>query len=82
MKALLIAVVAVVAMAFAGWLTFSRSDENVSISVNTAEVKADTKQIVVAGEKLIDELSDVADKSVDAVEESVGDVAEEPATTE
>ena len=81
MKTLLIVVLAVVAMAFGGWLTFSSSDEDASITVNTAEVKEDTKKVVAAGEKLIDDLSEKADASVDAVKESVEKVTDESDTT-
>jgi hypothetical protein len=81
MKTLLIVVLAVVAMAFGGWLTFGSSDEDVSITVNTAEVKEDTKKVVAAGEKLIDDLSEKADASVDAVKASVEKATEEPDTT-
>ena len=81
MKTLLIVVLAVVAMAFGGWLTFGSSDEDVSITVNKAEVKEDTEKVVKAGEKLLDEISEKAAESVDTVKQSVDEVAEEPDTT-
>lgn len=80
MKTLLIIGFAVVAMALGGWLTFASSDEDVSITVNKAEVKEDTGKVVEAGEKLLDEISETAGKSVDAAKESVKEVTEESAT--
>ncbi len=71
MKMILISIVAVMGMVLCGWLTFASSDDVVSVSVDTAEVKKDTAKAVEAGEELIDKVSEVAGNAVEDTEEAV-----------
>tara|TARA_R110002072_G_scaffold303029_3_gene491492 strand:+ start:5335 stop:5664 length:330 start_codon:yes stop_codon:yes gene_type:complete len=83
MKMFLISVIAVMAMVLCGWLTFATSDEVVSVSLDTAEVKEDTSKAVEAGEKLLDKVSEVAGDAVEsaekAVDKAIDDTAEDSA---
>ena len=54
MKFLAIIVLAVTAMVFCGWLTFGQGDGTTSVTVDTNEVKSDTKAAVEKGKELID----------------------------
>ncbi len=79
MKALLIAVVAVTGMVLAGWLTFASSEDMVSVSVDTKEVKEDTKKAVEAGDRLIDNLTESAEDAAESVGSSIHEAtANEP----
>ena len=78
MKMIVMAVIAVIGMALAGWLTFASSDENISIEVNKAEVKADTKSVVEAGENLLDEISDATTNVVEDAKEAVNAPEDKP----
>lgn len=77
MKIILFAIIAVLGMALAGWLTFASSEEDITIRVDKAEVRQDTKQAVQAGEKLIDKISDATEEAVEESGESIDQLTDE-----
>lgn len=58
MKMFLTLIILVMGMALAGWLTFSQSKDEVSVTINKQEVKQDTRKAAEAGSEVLDQLTD------------------------
>jgi uncharacterized protein YxeA len=71
MKMILIAVVAVLAMIFCGWLTFATSEDSISITIDKTEVKEDTSKAVEVGKKLVNEVSKATNDTLEHTGESI-----------
>lgn len=82
MKIVLISVVAVMGMVLCGWLTFANSDEVVSVSIDTAEVKEDTSKAVKAGEELLEKVSEATENAAENTEQFVDETIEKSTTDE
>lgn len=74
MKTILIATIAVLGMALAGWLTFASSEESLTIEVDKVEIREDTREAVEAGEGLLNDISreteEISKEAEDAVEDT------------
>ena len=70
MKALLVLIIVVALLAFAGWLTFSSGPGRTSVNLETNEMREDTQEIVRSGAKIIDRAGDELQPS-DGVEQPV-----------
>ena len=75
MKRLLIVVVvifAVSALIFGDWVSFSKDSDSASVTINTQEVKKDTKAVFQKGEKAVEDAADEIERATDsAVEDDV-----------
>lgn len=71
MKTILIATIAVLGMALAGWLTFASSDESLTIEVDKVEIREDTREAVEAGEELLNDISRETEEISEDAEEAV-----------
>ena len=84
MKTILIATIAVLGMALAGWLTFASSEERLTIEVDKVEIREDTQEAVEAGEGLLNDISreteEISKEAEDAVEDTQ-ESTEEPTVT-
>ncbi|QDU01876.1 hypothetical protein V6x_15590 [Gimesia chilikensis] len=81
-------VVAVVAMAFGGWISFNDSGEKASVTIHKEKIKQDTESAVEQGEKLVNkatskskELIDQGDQGEPASENASATEETEPATS-
>ena len=54
----LLAIVAVIVMAWLGWLSFSRTSDRATIEINTQEIQQATEKAVQTGRNLAEETSD------------------------
>lgn len=79
MKMILIATIAVLGMALAGWLTFASSDESITIKVDKVEIQEDTREAVEAGEELLDDISEETEDAVEETQESTEELTVQPA---
>ncbi|HJQ78658.1 MAG TPA: hypothetical protein VJ828_01820 [Lacipirellulaceae bacterium] len=70
MKALLVLIIVIALLAFAGWLTFSSGPGRTSVNVETNEIREDTQEIVRSGAKIIDRAGEELQPS-DGVEQPV-----------
>jgi len=70
MKLFLIITVAILGMILGGWLTFSSSEDEMTIKVDKAEVVDDTRDAVDAGERLVERISEKTSDAVDKVTDS------------
>jgi len=60
-KSLIIVVLAVVAMFAVGWISFSKTDTEANISIDTQEMKEDTDKAIEKGKQLIDQAKQAVD---------------------
>ena len=85
MKALLIILMVVVVMAMAGWISFSRSNESATITVNKPKIDHDTKQVVEKGNELLHNAGVAGERAAENLKdeaEELGDsLKSEPAAT-
>ncbi|MEZ6046431.1 MAG: hypothetical protein R3C11_12845 [Planctomycetaceae bacterium] len=68
MKRLFIVVViilAVCAFIFGDWVEFSKDSDSASVTLNTKEVKEDTKAVFHKGEKALEEAADEVEQATD-----------------
>lgn len=80
-------IVAVVAMAFGGWISFNDSGEKASVTIHKEKIKQDTESAVEQGEKLVNkaaskskELIDQGDQGEPASENASATEETEPAS--
>ena len=81
-------IVAVVAMAFGGWISFNDSGEKASVTIHKEKIKQDTESAVEQGEKLVNkatskskELIDQGDQGEPASENASATEETEPAAS-
>jgi hypothetical protein len=65
MRALLVLIVVIALLAFAGWLTFSSGPGRTSVNLETNEIREDTKEIVRSGAEILDKAGDELQPSDD-----------------
>ena len=71
---LLIAIVAIIlGMALLGWMSFDRSGDGASATVNTEKIQNDTQAAVEKGEELFDEAVGKGKKLIDSADEKPND---------
>jgi CHASE3 domain sensor protein len=58
----LILVLVVAGMVFAGWLTIQRSRDRATITIETQKIQQDAERLVEQGQDLADELAKPADE--------------------
>jgi uncharacterized protein YxeA len=55
MKTILVTVVLIVLAIAAGWLTFSKSRDKTTVTIETKEIKKDTKEAIQAGKEWLED---------------------------
>ena len=63
MRALLFLVAVVLILAFAGWISFSKSSDRSSINLETQQIKQDTDRALESGSNLLREAGDAVDRA-------------------
>jgi hypothetical protein len=58
MRALLILIIVIALLAFAGWLTFSSGPGRSSVNIETNEIREDMQEMVRSGAKILDRAED------------------------
>jgi hypothetical protein len=58
MRVLLLLIIVIALLAFAGWLTFSSGPGRTSVNLETNEIREDTQEIVSSGAKILDRAED------------------------
>lgn len=78
-------IVAVVAMAFGGWISFNDSGEKASVTIHKEKIKQDTESAVEQGEKLVNKATSKSKELIDqgepASENASGTEETEPAAS-
>lgn len=54
MRRILIAALVLVAMTYAGWITFAKTPGSASVTIDTDKAKSDTHKVVERGRELLD----------------------------
>jgi len=67
---ILLIIIAVVAMVFGGWVSFSNVDDSATMTIHKKEVKQDTEEAVQKGAELIEKATDQGRKLIDQDENS------------
>lgn len=62
---IILIIVAVVAMAFGGWISFNDSGEKASVTIHKEKIKQDTESAVEQGEKLVNEATSKSKELID-----------------
>lgn len=75
---IILIIVAVVAMAFGGWISFNDSGEKSSVTIHKEKIKQDTESAVEQGEKLVNKATSKSKELID--QETQGEPASENAT--
>ncbi len=75
---IILIIVAVVAMAFGGWISFNDSGEKASVTIHKEKIKQDTESAVEQGEKLVNKATSKSKELID--QETQGEPASENAT--
>ncbi len=57
MRTFIVALIVLIAMAFAGWISFSNSGDRATITIDTKEIRQDTKQAADKAKEVIEEAS-------------------------
>jgi hypothetical protein len=76
MRALLILIIVIALLAFAGWLTFSYGPGRTSVNLETNAIREDTQEMVRSGAKILDRAQDELRPSDDAAPESAANEAD------
>jgi len=71
MKAFLTALLLIAAMTLAGWLTFTSTEETISVEVDKSEVKKDTGAAVEEGKELARELKESGEQAAESIDDSI-----------
>ena len=75
---IILIIVAVVAMAFGGWISFNDSGEKASVTIHKEKIKQDTESAVEQGEKLVNKATSKSKELID--QETQGAPASKNAT--
>ncbi|MEQ8851963.1 hypothetical protein [Gimesia sp.] len=85
---IILIIVAVVAMAFGGWISFNDSGEKASFTIHKEKIKQDTESAVEQGEKLVNKATSKSQELIhqgaqgQSASENVSDTEEtEPAAS-
>ena len=62
---IILIVVALVAMAFGGWISFNDSGEDASVTIHKEKIKQDAESAVEEGEKLVNTATDKGKELID-----------------
>jgi hypothetical protein len=65
MRALLVVIAIVLVFALVGWVTFSKGPDRASINIEADRIRADTKQAVESGAKLLHKAGDKMEAEAD-----------------
>jgi hypothetical protein len=63
MRALLMAVIAIVLLSLVGWITFNVASDRASVNIETDKIEADMEDMKNAGEELLDNTSRAIDRA-------------------
>lgn len=63
MRAILLLAAVVLVLAFAGWISFSKSSDRSSINLETQQIKQDTDRALESGSALLREAGAAADRA-------------------
>jgi hypothetical protein len=63
MRALLLLVLIILVLAFAGWISFSKSPGRSSINIETEQIHEDTDRALESGSNLLREAGDAVDRA-------------------
>ncbi|MFI4847524.1 MAG: hypothetical protein ACIAZJ_00375 [Gimesia chilikensis] len=62
---IILIIVAVVAMAFGGWISFNDSGQKASVTIHKEKIKQDTESAVEQGEKLVNKATSKSKELID-----------------
>lgn len=82
MKAIVVILLAIGAMVFAGWITVGNDGDAATATFNKTEAKEDTAEVIEKGKELADKAGSVIEDAGNRVEGAVDELQSEPAEEE